>query len=92
MFVEMVEKWRFLEVVTEPVIENPSLVLKSTGLKVRVARQDYERFTDDIPLQALYFCLVHSLDAIRPNQAEISADTVIGHTLAGKIIAAATHH
>jgi cytochrome P450 len=37
-FVEMVGKWRFLEVVTEPVIENPSLVLKPTGLKVRVAR------------------------------------------------------
>ncbi|KAL1600452.1 hypothetical protein SLS60_006838 [Paraconiothyrium brasiliense] len=38
MFVEMVGKWKFSEVEREPVIENPSLVLKPTQLRVRVGR------------------------------------------------------
>jgi cytochrome P450 len=38
MFVEMVRKYRFVGIETEPVIENPSLVLKPTQLKVRVGR------------------------------------------------------
>lgn len=38
MFIEMVGKWRFLGVETEPVIQNPSLVLKPTQLRIRVER------------------------------------------------------
>ncbi|KAJ4296487.1 hypothetical protein N0V90_006532 [Kalmusia sp. IMI 367209] len=38
MFVEMVRKYQFVNVETEPVIENPSLVLKPTKLKVRIRR------------------------------------------------------
>ena len=38
MFVEMVGRYRFLSVETEPMIENPSLVLKPTQLRIRVWR------------------------------------------------------
>ena len=40
MFVEMVRKYHFVKVETEPVIENPSMVFKPTQLRVRVRRVD----------------------------------------------------
>ncbi|KAF2714603.1 cytochrome P450 [Pleomassaria siparia CBS 279.74] len=38
LFVEIVLRYRFIKVETEPVFENPSLVLKPTRLRVRVRR------------------------------------------------------
>ncbi|KAH7067184.1 cytochrome P450 [Paraphoma chrysanthemicola] len=38
LFVEMIRQYRFIKVETKPVIENPSLVLKPTQLRVRVGR------------------------------------------------------